>query len=156
MTALIFASIFTTVEFYVIVAVVAAAVVALSAMPARTRQAQFYKFEGDLMPGDPEAEPRLYFRVMKDGRVELRRTGLSGVGDEGAATLDVEVAGFDVTMNEVLRPGRGPAVGEAVWTMDFFGREYYNIRYRSEATGRFAALTLHVRPGIHMERELGQ
>ena len=135
---------------------VAAAVVALSAMPRRTREARFYKFDGDLMPGDPETEPRLHFRVMQDGRVELRRTGLSGVGDEGAATLDVEVAGFDVTMNEVLRPGRGPAVGEAVWTMDFFGQEYYNIRYRSEATGRFAALTLHVRPGIRVEKELGQ
>lgn len=156
MTVTVLASIFQTVEFYVIFAVVAAAVVAVSAMPRRHREARFFKFDGDLMPGDPEVEPRLYFRVMDDGRVELRRTGLSGVGDEGAATLDVEVAGFDVTMNEVLRPGRGPAVGEAVWTMDFFGREYYNIRFRSEATGRFAALTLHVRPGIKAEKELGQ
>ncbi len=40
---------------------------------------------------------------MRDGRVELRRTGLSGVGDEGAATLDAEVAGFDVTLTERLR-----------------------------------------------------
>lgn len=150
------ASIFHTVEFYVIMGVVAAAVVALSARPRRRGEARFYQFAADLMPGDPEEEPRLCFRVMQDGRVELRRTGLSGVGDEGAATLEVEVAGFDVTMNEVLRPGRGPAVGEAVWTMDFFGQEYYNIRYTSKATGRFAALTLHVRPGIRVEKELAQ
>ncbi|MDE6541526.1 MAG: hypothetical protein K2L74_05905, partial [Muribaculaceae bacterium] len=121
---MILAGIFQTVEFYVIMAVVAAAVVALSAMPRRTRQARLLTFEGDLMPGEPEAAPMLHFRVMRDGRVELRRTGLAGVGDEGAVTLEVEVAGFDVVMNERLRPGRGPAVGEAVFTMDFFGQEY--------------------------------
>lgn len=149
-------SIFQTVEFYVITCVVAAAVVALSAMPRRTREARNFSYEGDLMPGDGEAEPKLVFRVMRDGRVELRRTGLSGVGDEGAATLDAEVAGFDVTLTERLRAGRGPAVGEAVWVMDFFGREYYHIRFTSEATGRVAAVTLHVRPGIVVEKALVQ
>lgn len=149
-------SIFQTVEFYVITCVVAAAVVALSAMRRRTREARNFSYEGDLMPGDGEAEPKLVFRVMRDGRVELRRTGLSGVGDEGAATLDAEVAGFDVTLTERLRAGRGPAVGEAVWVMDFFGREYYHIRFTSEATGRFAAVTLHVRPGIVVEKALVQ
>lgn len=149
-------SIFQTVEFYVITCVVAAAVVALSAMPRRTREARNFSYEGDLMPGDGEAEPKLVFRVMRDGRVELRRTGLSGVGDEGAATLDAEVAGFDVTLTERLRAGRGPAVGEAVWVMDFFGREYYHIRFTSEASGCFAAVTLHVRPGIVVEKALVQ
>ena len=65
-------SIFQTVEFYVITCVVAAAVVALSAMPRRTREARNFSYEGDLMPGDGEAEPKLVFRVMRDGRVELR------------------------------------------------------------------------------------
>ncbi len=45
-------SIFQTVEFYVITCVVAAAVVALSAMPRRTREARNFSYEGDLMPGD--------------------------------------------------------------------------------------------------------
>jgi len=156
MNPMISASIFQTVEFYVITCIVAAAVVAISAMPRRVRAARMFTFDGDLMPGDPEAEPHIIFRVMRDGRVELRRTGLAGVGDEGAATLEVEVAGFDVVMNERLRPGRGPAVGEAVWVMDFFGQEYYHIRYRSESTGRFAALTLHARPGITVDKELIQ
>ncbi len=40
--------------------------------------------------------------------------------------------------------------------MDFFGREYYHIRFTSEATGRFAAVTLHVRPGIVVEKALVQ
>ncbi|MDE6160832.1 MAG: hypothetical protein K2F77_04160 [Muribaculaceae bacterium] len=153
---MITASIFQTVEFYVITCVIAAAVVALSAMPRRTRAVRTYTYDADLMPGDPEAEPVLHFRVMRDGRVELRRTGLAGVGDEGAATIDVEVAGFDVTITEHLRAGRGPAVGEAVWVMDFFGQEYYHIRYQSDATGRFAALTLHARPGIKVDKPLIQ
>lgn len=153
---MIIAGIFQAVEFYVIVSVVAAAVVAISAMPRRTRQARNYSFDADLMPGDPDAEPHLIFRVMRDGRVELRRTGLSGVGDEGAAVIDVEVAGFDVTINERLRPGRGPAVGEAVWVMDFFGQEYYHIRYHSDQTARFASLTLHARPGITVDKPLIQ
>ena len=143
-------------EFYVITCVVAAAVVAMSAMPRRTREARHYRFDGDLMPGDPAQQPLLIFRVMRDGRVELRRTGLAGVGDEGAATIEVEVAGFDVTINERLRPGRGEPVGEAVWVMDFFGQEYYHIRYNSDATGRFASLTLHARPGITVEKPLIQ
>lgn len=151
---MILTSIFNTVEFYVIASVIAAAVVALSAMPRNTREARLHTLDADLMPGDAEAEPELHFRVRPDGRVELRRTGLAGVGDEGAAVLEVEQRGFDVVMNERLRPGRGEAVGEAVWTMDFFGREYYHISYRSDATGRFAALTLHVRPGIEVVKPL--
>ena len=51
---MIIAGIFQTVEFYVIVSVVAAAVVAISAMPRRTRQARNYSFDADLMPGDPD------------------------------------------------------------------------------------------------------
>ena len=153
---MILSSIFQTVEFYVITCVVAAAVVAMSAMPRRTREARHYRFDGDLMPGDPAQQPLLIFRVMRDGRVELRRTGLAGVGDEGAATIEVEVAGFDVTINERLRPGRGEPVGEAVWVMDFFGQEYYHIRYNSDATGRFASLTRHARPGITVEKPLIQ
>ncbi len=149
-------SVFNTVEFYVIASVLAAAIVALSAMPRRHREARQYTLEADLMPGDPDCEPELHLRVRPDGRVELRRTGLAGVGDEGSAVLEVEVAGFDVVMNERLRPGRGEAVGQAVWTMDFFGREYYHISYRSDSTGRFASLTLHVRPGIEMTKPLLQ
>ena len=153
---MIFTSIFNTVEFYVIASVIAAAVVALSAMPRRTREARQFTLDADLMPGDPDEDPMLHFRVRPDGRVELRRTGLAGVGDEGAAVLEIEVAGFDVVMNERLRPGRGAAVGQAVWTMDFFGREYYHISYRSDSTGRFASLTLHVRPGIEVTKPLAQ
>ncbi|MDE6497621.1 MAG: hypothetical protein K2L21_03065 [Muribaculaceae bacterium] len=153
---MILTSIFNTVEFYVIASVIAAAVVALSAMPRRTREARQFTLDADLMPGDPDEDPMLWFRVRPDGRVELRRTGLAGVGDEGAAVLEIEVAGFDVVMNERLRPGRGPAVGQAVWTMDFFGREYYHISYRSDSTGRFASLTLHVRPGIEVVKPLVQ
>lgn len=149
-------SIFQSIEFYVVASVIAAAIVALSAMPRRTAAARQFVFDGDLMPTGLDEAPQLHFRVMDDGRVELRRTGLSGVGDEGAATIEVEVAGFDVTIHERLRPGRGLPVGEAVWTMDFFGREYYHINFRSDSTGLFAALSLHVRPGIRVSRPLMQ
>lgn len=42
-------SIFQTVEFYVITCVVAAAVVALSAMPRRTREARNFSYELSLI-----------------------------------------------------------------------------------------------------------
>ena len=32
--------------------------------------------------------------------------------------------------------------------------EWYHIKYNSEPTGRFAAMSLHVRPGIVMTKEL--
>lgn len=44
----------------------------------------------------------------------------------------------------------------AVFVLDFFAPEWYHIQYINELDGRFAAFTLHVRPGIHTRRPFKQ
>ena len=44
----------------------------------------------------------------------------------------------------------------AVFVLDFFAPEWYQIRYLNEHDGRFAAFTLHIRPGIHIRRPFKQ
>lgn len=44
----------------------------------------------------------------------------------------------------------------AVFVLDFFAPEWYHIQYINEHDGRFAAFTLHVRPGIHTRRPFKQ
>ncbi len=44
----------------------------------------------------------------------------------------------------------------AVFVLDFFAPEWYHIQYINEHDGRFAAFTLHVRPGIHTHRPFKQ
>ncbi|GEM_PF-321477 len=44
----------------------------------------------------------------------------------------------------------------AVFVLDFFAPEWYHIQYLNEHDGRFAAFTLHVRPGIHIRRPFKQ
>lgn len=49
-----------------------------------------------------------------------------------------------------------PVNMSAVFVLDFFAPEWYHIQYINEYDGRFAAFTLHVRPGIHTRRPFKQ
>lgn len=49
-----------------------------------------------------------------------------------------------------------PVNMSAVFVLDFFAPEWYHIQYINEHDGRFAAFTLHVRPGIHTRRSFKQ
>ena len=49
-----------------------------------------------------------------------------------------------------------PVNMSAVFVLDFFAPEWYHIQYINEHDGRFAAFTLHVRPGIHTRRPFKQ
>lgn len=149
---------FNSVEFYVIAAAIAAAVVALSALPARRGVAVLHTIAGvlsDSGAAEP-AEPSIDIEVDDNRRVVIRRTGLSGVGDTGAASLAVNVIGFDIDIEERLTPGRLPLERRdtAVFTLDFLGAERYHVRYNSEDAGVFAAFSLPVREGIRIHRQL--
>lgn len=144
---------FHSVEFYVIAATVAAAVIALSALPQRRGEARRYKIDGDLLPGT-DGPARLEVRVDDSRRLVVARTGLPT--DTIAAELVVEVIGFDVKIEERLTAGRDrPAEpATALYTLDFFCAERYHISFDSPATGTFAAFTLPMREGISLSREL--
>lgn len=147
-----------SVEFYVIAGAIAAAVVALSALPSRRGAAVLHTVAGDLSDSSSAepSEPSIDVEVDDNRRVIIRRTGLVGVGDTGAASLAVNVVGFDIDIEERLTAGRLALERRdtAVFTLDFLGAERYHLRYNSEDAGVFAAFSLPVREGIRIHRVL--
>lgn len=182
-------SVFDSIEFYVIAAVVAAAVVGLCVRPSSKGEAVTRLLAGRLSAPDDtrrrsaaddtahlsaandtphlsadgddgsDDTPSIELLVEQDGSVTLTRHGLYGlVHASGALSLVVNVAGFDISVEERLTPGRPaadvPEPVEARFTLDFLGAERYHLRYYSEATGGLAVTPLHVRPGIHIVKPL--
>ncbi len=147
---------FNTVEFYVIAGTVAAAVVALMALPARRTDGVLHLVAGLLeRRNDGGAEPAIDISVDDNRRVVITRRGLAGLTDGGAVSLAVNVAGFDVVIEErITYDRRGEAVDSAVFTLDFFAPERYKIRYNNEDLGLVTAFSLPVREGIKIHREL--
>ncbi|MDE6197717.1 MAG: hypothetical protein K2F91_07630 [Muribaculaceae bacterium] len=153
---MILTGIFQTVEFYVITAFVAAAVIAAVAMPSQKGAARTFFFSGILHSEPQASEPAVTFTVDDDGRLVIDRFGLDGIGAGGAYSLAVTLIGFDVTIEERLTAGdrHGSPVTSATAVLDCFGAERYHFNYRSEATGRGAAFSLNIRPGNRIVRRL--
>lgn len=150
---------FGSVEFYVIMAVVAAAVVALASRPRAAGEMLEYLLASSLVEqGGHASGPSLELACLPDGSVRLTRRGLEDISMSGAVSLAVRTNGVDVFMEERLTPGGGweaPA-SEAVFYIDFLRPGRYHVRYNSERTGLFAAFSLHVRPGLVAERALSR
>lgn len=149
-------SIFQTVEFYVVTAFIAAAVIAYAAMPSRRGPARQILAAGNLIFDAAPSDPGIVVLVDDDGTLSLYRFGMEGVGDRGAYSLAVNVVGFDVTIDERLTPGRNNSVmaTAAVVKIPGLGAERYHFHFRSEPTGRSAAFSLNLRPGNRIERRL--
>ncbi|MDE7025208.1 MAG: hypothetical protein K2O88_04925 [Paramuribaculum sp.] len=146
---------FTSVEFYVIATVVAAAVLGLCVKPQSKGPVRQHLLAGRLRNGEHKS-PGLELMCREDGSVELLRTGVDDLTDAGAVSLAVSVSGFNITIKErVTLAECGEARNEALFVLDFLAPEYYHIRYESDDTSLFCAFTLHVRPGIKTRKELG-
>lgn len=159
---MILLGVFQTVEFYVIVSVVAAAALAVVALPERKGEVKTYLLAGELLSDDScmatgPGNGELVFECHAGNIVTLRREGLAGVDLNGAVSLAVHVSGFDISIDERVTPGGYPSSGNATaaqFTLDFLAPEWYHIRYESERHAEHAALTLHVREGIVMRKKL--
>lgn len=157
------ASVFQTVEFYVIVSVVAAAVIAAVSLPERKGEVKLHLIAGELLQ-DIDAEAaggpgrgELLIEVHAGNFVSVRRTGIDGVTMAGAVSLAVKVSGFDVVIEERVTTGTPTPLGMATGAMfhlDFLAPEWYHIRYESERFSEHAAFSLHVREGIVMRKQL--
>lgn len=140
---------FNTVEFYVILAVIAAAIVAFASKPAERGPAAEYLLAGILDDSRADMLPMLFLACREDGSVALTRQGVDCISDDGAVSLAVKVIGHDVAIEERLTTGRGliqPC--SANFLINFLPPGHYHIRYNSAKTGLFVAFPLHVRPGI--------
>ena len=154
---MILASIFQTVEFYVIVSVIAAAIVAASCLPAGVGEARTFLYGGELRDSGCEVtEPVIVALVATDGTLGIHRFGLDGVSFSGAYSLAVRIIGLNVTIEERLTPGRrgDEPADSASAILDCLGPERYHFKYVSEATGRSTAFSLNMRPGNRIERRL--
>ena len=145
-----------SIEFYVVAAFVAAAVIGIVAMPKSRGEVRTFLYAGELDSSACDTEPSVVAHVDNHGRLEIYRYGLEGVGMAGAFSLAVKINGFDVTIEERLTTGHMSA-GEAAMgyaCIDCLGPERYHIQYRSEATGRNAAFSLNIKPGNEITRLL--
>lgn len=148
---------FNSVEFYVIAGTVAAAAVALAALPSRKGAAVLHMAAGDLSGSDEgrALPPSIDVRVDDNCRVHIVRRGLPDITDKGAASLAINVIGFDIEIEERLTHANGwPTVDTAEFVLDFLAPERYHVKYNSEDAGVFTAFTLPVKEGIKIHRDL--
>lgn len=147
-------SIFTSIEFYVISAVIAAAILAYAGRRDNHVAARQILLPTTLHRADNDSEPSIELISHDNGDVTLRRHGLEGIGETGAVSLAIEIRGFDVHITERLVPGSGSPCDTAETLLDFMAVERYFINYRSEKIDRMTAFTFHNRPGMHIIKPL--
>lgn len=147
-----------TLEFYIVMAVVAAAIVALAARPASHGPAEQHLLAGRLYDDYGDGAPELMMECTESGSVAITRRGIEGVACDGAVSLAVEVAGSDIRIEERIVPGRmalGP-VQAAEFDLRSIRPGFYHVRYNSQPTGLFAAFPFHVAPGIRTSKTLAR
>lgn len=153
---MISADILHSTEFYVIMVVIAAAVLSLCVRPSSRGQARSFFYPSSLLASFG-GEPAVTLRCLDDGNVELLRTGLLGqVDSAGAVSLSVTLTGFDVTIMERITPTgsvAGEPVDAAMFVIDCLAPERYHLRYVA-ADGSVCVMSLHNRPGIRVARRI--
>lgn len=144
-------------EFYVMLAVGAAAIAALIFKPAERGPVLEYLLAGDIACGSGDGVPQITLRCYEDGSVELMRSGVPGVAADGAVSLAVKVNGTDVNIEERVVAGKGTPCDctDALFALRFLKRGVmYNIKYNSGATSMYAAFAMRVVPGLCISRQL--
>lgn len=160
MTIMLAVGFFGSAEFYILLAVVAAAIVAAAARPAFTGPVREELLAAELLPAMPgeKNEPSIECRCSDGGRVIFIRHGLDGMTDSGAVSLAVKIKGNDISIEERLSAGSmyDDPVADAMFTLDNLAPAFYHISYHSDKLSRFVAFTLHNRPGITTVKSLNQ
>ena len=150
--------ILSSVEIYVLLALLAAAVLALCMKPSQKGEAISHFLAGTLCQFEDNGidSPIIDFECLESGNVLLTRRGLQKLTESSAVSLAITVIGFDVTIQEriVIGNGSGEPINTALFTLDFIGAERYHIHYISEPTSSAASLTLNNRPEMHVSRQL--
>lgn len=158
--------IFHSVEFYVIILLVAALAVGLMALPSGHGPVETGFADGVLTldPGETDLTPRLELESLPDGSVKLTRLGLpSSLDSSATVALAITRKGFDLSIEERITPAsramltsETAPVNKATFILHGLATERYHIRYNSEATSSFTAATYHNRPGMRSTRLLRQ
>lgn len=152
---MIISSFFSSVEFYVIAVVIAAAIVGLCVKPSQKGAAKTYIAEGTLSASATPAEPSIEIMCLDDGRVSVTRRGLQGMSDESRINFFVTIIGFDITIEERCAPSlSGNPADEATISIGALGCERYHMTYRADTSGLIAASYFRNKPGICVTKPL--
>ena len=147
---LIMASLTGSVEFYVIAAFVATAIVALCVRPSGRGEA-ITEFITSRLSADGYTDACIEVTVDDALRVHIIRHGLTDIRSGASVALALTRIVFDISIEErVAASPDGYMVDSAEFVIDNLGPERYHIKYNSSESGRFAAFTLTVKPGIHI------
>ncbi len=151
-----------SVEFYVTILLVAAIAVGLMAMPSGHGPVETSFAEGVLSydPALTDHSPRIEIECLPDGTVKITRVGLPDNLDSAATVaLALTRKGFDITAEERITPASRALlsseikpVNTAVYLLEGLAHERYHLKFNSDTTSSFTALTFMNRPGLRSSR----
>lgn len=147
---------FDSIEFYVIAALIAAVVIALSVKPSSRGEARQYLLGSTLCLMDDGTQPSVKLHSLDDGAILLTRMGLKDINSMGAVSLAVEVNGFNVTIKEriVYSTATAEPIDTALFTIDFLANERYFVRYENEDLGVITTFYYRNRPDMSVDKVL--
>ncbi len=146
-----------SIEWCVVAAVVAAAVLALCARPSGRGSAVTTFVEGTLVEcGDGDDSGAWIHASVDDcGGVEILRTGLENIPMSSHLSLAVTRVGFDIELKEREAIAGGAPTARCVrFRLGGLGAERYHVVYRCERTKECAAFTIKIKPGIKIDKAL--
>lgn len=145
-----------SVEFYVIAALIAAVVIALSIKPSSQGEARQYLLSSTLCFMDDDTPQSLRLNTQADGSILLTRMGLKDITSHGAVSLAIDVVGYNITIKEriVYSPSSGEPIDTALFTLDFLANERYFVRYENEDLGVITTFYYRNRPDMIINKVL--
>ena len=148
-------------EFYVVLLIAAAAIVAYFAIPAAGRPVEERLLGCDLLPQHQDESPeQAAVKIMcrDDRSVILLRTGLTDVTMNGAVSLKVEIKRGAIHITERLVSGNewGLPAASAMTVLDNIPAERFALRYDSPALSLSATTSFNNTPGYTRSCSLTQ
>lgn len=160
--------IFHSVEFYVIILLIAALAIAFISRPSEYGPVYTSFANGRLrfLTDIEDPTPRIELECLDDGSVKITRYGLpDNLTDDSTVALAITRKGFDISIEERITAASGhgsvssttsavspDAVAAATFILPDLAQERYHIRYNSDPTSSFTSFTLSNRPGLHSVR----
>lgn len=145
-----------SVEFYVILFTVAAAVVGLCVRPAKRGEAVTYILQGHPTATGETSPPAITARCHADGSVTFVRSGLE-LDSDAETSYMVTRRGFDLLIEEhTVNPSPSPTMIPTTveFSLGNLAPERYHVRFESRQSSLTAIFTLTVRDGFTASRPL--
>ena len=145
-----------SIEFYVISAVVAAAVIAFMARPPRRGPARTRLIAPDLRAETAPDGPQLIIDCDEAANLTVTRTGITNVTD---VKISVTIQDHDIIIEEsavTAAPNAQVPELTASFGIEGVGRDRYHLSYTAAHQSLFTATPFTIRPGLHFQRNLNQ